>query len=187
MCFGCSSWLSGALGGCIECLQHHLTYGHLIGTLNNKRLVVSTFPFFCSFYAFQHSLFFNHQFLLGDLFIILSFVNTCSSDSLIGPLFALIHFLVCCFSSIFPSYLFSFLTNDTHIFAHAHVIPFAFNHFVFLLAFVGVGCSTSKVIILGPSSLPPKFALVTSFYCPINEIRILNIPFGFGYFSSPFL
>jgi predicted permease len=77
-------------------------------------------------------------------------VNTCFGDSFIEPSFAFAHFLMCCFSSIFPSYIFSSLTNDTHILTPTHVVPFVLDHFVFQLIFVGVGRLASKVLILGP-------------------------------------
>jgi hypothetical protein len=38
---------------------------------------------------------------------------------------------LCVVFRIFPSYLFLKKTDDTHIFAPSHVVPFAFNRFVF--------------------------------------------------------
>jgi hypothetical protein len=58
----------------------------------------------------------------------------------VTPLFDLflysLFFILYCFSNVF---LISFpsLTNDTHIFGPTYVAPFAFNHFIFQLAFMG--------------------------------------------------
>jgi hypothetical protein len=44
----------------------------------------------------------------------------------------LVHFCVLHYSSgVFPSYIFASLVNATHILGLAHVVPFAFDHFVF--------------------------------------------------------
>jgi hypothetical protein len=58
-------------------------------------------------------------------------MGTHHGDSLIKPLFVFIHFFVFHYSlNVFPSCFFPYLVNNTHIFDLAHVVPFAFVHFL---------------------------------------------------------
>ncbi len=57
----------------------------------------------------------------------------------VNPLFDLFLrsfiFILYCFSNVFLIFSLS-LANDTHIFGLTHVVPFAFDHFIFQLAFM---------------------------------------------------
>jgi hypothetical protein len=87
-------------------------------------------PFIQSFYAPQHPFLFSHHFIIGNLFIIQSFIGTRQGDLMGGPLFVLIHFHALCSStSLFPSCLFPSVANDTHIIGPTLIVSQVFHHF----------------------------------------------------------
>jgi hypothetical protein len=88
---------------------------------------------------FSFFLFFNHHSPLGGSFVILSSMVMHKDDPFVGPLFVFVHFRVLhYFLNVFPSCLFHSLANDTHIFNLTNVVPFAFDHFLSQLAFMGL-------------------------------------------------
>jgi len=98
------------------------------------------FPFI-HFLCLLFSLFFNHHFSLGDLFVILLSVNMCQIDLFVKPFFSLAHFHVLhYYSSIFPSCLFFYsLVDDTHIFDLAYIVPFLSLSFYFPIGLCWIG------------------------------------------------
>ncbi len=66
----CPSQSGDALGGHYEHPRLHFAKGHLLKALGGKRPIITTFPFFCVFYAHELILFFCHHSFLQDLSIL---------------------------------------------------------------------------------------------------------------------
>jgi hypothetical protein len=56
-----------------------------------------------------------------------------------------------------------------------------------LVNFCGVGHSTLELLSLGPFLLASWFTFLVGFYYPIDDIKILGIPFGSNSFFLSFL
>jgi hypothetical protein len=116
-------------------------------------------PFIYSSYALQLLFFFSHHSLQRKLFIIQLCIGNCHGDPLGGPLFALIHF--CAFrnsTASYPSCLFFFIVDDTHIIRLVLVISQAFHHFSFQLDLVGLAVQTHKCVTWFLLGLPLGFS-----------------------------
>jgi hypothetical protein len=78
------------------------------------------------------------------------------------------------------------LASDTHILDLAHVIPFVFYHFFFQFAFVGLAIQPCKCSTWAFFGLPFEFNLQVDLCCCIDNIKILDVLFGFESFFSFF-
>jgi hypothetical protein len=99
-------------------------------------------------------------------------------DSLAKPFFVLVYFCVLhCSSKVFFSYLFPSLATYIHIFGPVHVVFLVFNHFVSLLAFVGLFVHPHKCSTWASSSLPLGLFPLSNYIAPFDGIKIHDIPF----------
>jgi hypothetical protein len=93
-------------------------------------------------------LFFNRHSFLGNMFIIQSSISTHQGDLLGGLFFLLIHFrTLCSLTSLFPSYLFPFVANDTHIIGPTSIVSQAFHHFSSQLNLVSLVIQPYKCVV----------------------------------------
>jgi hypothetical protein len=60
------------------------------------------------------------------------------------------------------------LANDTHIFNLTNVVPFAFDHFLSQLTFMGLAIQLGKCLAWAPFGLLLGFTFLVDFGCPIN-------------------
>jgi 2-hydroxy-3-keto-5-methylthiopentenyl-1-phosphate phosphatase len=67
------------------------------------------------------------------------------------------------------------------------IVLFAFAHFVFQLAIIRLVVQPCKCLVWLPSSLHPNFSPLIHFCCPLNDIKVLGVPFGMASFISSFL
>jgi hypothetical protein len=92
--------------------------------------LLQLFVFVHSFYGLRIPLYFNHHSSSKALFVIFSYVSTHQDNPLARPFFALAHFYTLHFSlKFFPSCIFPYLVDDTHILDLTHVVSLAFDHF----------------------------------------------------------
>jgi hypothetical protein len=140
------------------------------------------------FYGLEVPLYLSHHYSLGVLSVILFLGGMHYGDPIIRPFIYINSFLSFTFFwGGFPFLFFLSLANDTHIFSLAHVVFITFDHIASQLAFVGlfihVASATPRLYLtyfLGSSPL-------SNFYCLLDSIRILDVPFGFASFESYFL
>ncbi len=97
--------------------------------------IIQLIPFVRAFYEFESPLFYCHHNYVGDVTVIPSAMGTRQGDPLGGALFALTHPRALKFTtSHFPSCLFPYIANDTHIIDPPPLYPLHMN--VFILNFV---------------------------------------------------
>jgi hypothetical protein len=126
--------------------------------------IIQLIPFvhaFYAFYAFEFLLFYSHHNHESDVTIIPYTMRTHQGDLLEGgggALFVLAHFKVLHSIIIhFLSYLFSSITNDTHIISPLSIVSFTYEHFQTKLYAIGLYIQLQKCIAWSPSNLPPNF------------------------------
>jgi hypothetical protein len=63
---------------------------------------------------------------------------------------------------------------------------FAFAHFVSQLAILRLVFQPHKCLAWSPSNLHLNFSPLIDFCCPLDDIKVLGVPFGFVSFISSF-
>ncbi len=116
---------------CDKCFQFGVKNGHISKISCNKRGHHITYPFclciLCIWFFKNNYSNHNHD---VDVMVIPFVIGTCQSDLLEGALFALAHLKVLrSITSHFPSYLFSFIVDHTHIINPLSIVSFAYEHF----------------------------------------------------------
>jgi hypothetical protein len=120
--------------------------------------IMQLIPFFLAFYAFESPLFYNHCNCESDVTIIFVAMGTCQGDSLGGALFALAHFRALqSIANYFPSSLFTFIANDTHIIGPHSILSSTYEHFQTEFHAIGLSFQPHKCVAWSPFGLPPNF------------------------------
>ncbi len=102
--------------------------------------------FFCSFFLWPFNSFVLESSFFFKGFVCLFFFHAhplkqlACRASFCPNSFSYLH----CFSEVFPSCLFPFLIDDTHILGPTHVISLTFDHFASQLAFMGLSIQFHK-------------------------------------------
>ncbi len=96
--------------------QFSFKKGNISRTSCNVWDIIQLIPFVCAFYAFESSLFYSHCNCESKVMVIPFAMGTHQSDPLRRALFVVTHFKTLHFmANCFPSYLFPFIIDDTHI------------------------------------------------------------------------
>ncbi len=116
----CTFSMGGVVGRCCECIQHNLSQGPILRVLWNKWPFVPTHIFCPLLLCLAILLFFNHHFIWGSLSIIHSSISIHYLVHYEGPFSPLpIFWTLYNLTNIFPSCLFTFIANTTHIISFA--------------------------------------------------------------------
>jgi hypothetical protein len=108
-------------------------------------------------------------------------------EGLGGALFALIHFKTPHYiANRFPSYLFPFIVDDSHIIGPS-IVSFAYEHFQTKFHGISLSMQPIKCVAWVPFSLSPNFDTWSLFYTPSKGIRVLGVPLGSSSFTSSFI
>jgi hypothetical protein len=100
--------------------------------------IIQLIPSIRALYAFEFPLFYSHRNHEGDVRIIPFAMGTCQGDPLWGALFTLAHFRTLhSTASHFPSYIFPFIVDDTHIIGPFSIVSFDYEHFQTKLCAIG--------------------------------------------------
>ncbi len=116
MHLGPSPWLGCFSTRCGERFQFDVKKSHISKTSCSKWGHHAIIPLVHAFYAFESPTFYNHHNHEGEVTVIPSPMGTHQGDPLGRAQFILVHFKALNFTtSQFPSCLFSFIIDDTHI------------------------------------------------------------------------